>query len=211
VILQPEDVLKLALAILAGGLIGMEREYRDKAAGFRTLIFICTGATLFTILAGKMDPNGDPTRMAANIISGVGFLGAGVILRDAGRVVGLTTAAAIWLTAALGVGIGGGQYLVVITTEALMLGVLWIFPLFERGFRRSQNERVYEIVSTVDPDKLIQLRAVIEECGLRLRSRKEGKSTEGMVSTWETSGLEQNHSQLVARLLADPAVKDFHY
>lgn len=73
---QPEDLLKLFLALLAGGLIGSEREYRDKAAGFRTLIFICTGATLFTILSYAMSTTGDPNRIAASIVTGVGFLGA---------------------------------------------------------------------------------------------------------------------------------------
>ena len=89
---QPEDLLKLLLAVLAGGLIGSEREYRDKAAGFRTLIFICVGATLFTILSYSMATAGDPNRIAAGTVTGVGFLGAGVIMRDKGRVIGLTTA-----------------------------------------------------------------------------------------------------------------------
>ncbi|MCJ7512079.1 MAG: MgtC/SapB family protein [Anaerolineales bacterium] len=100
--LIPEDLLKLGLAVMAGGLIGIEREYRDKAAGLRTLIFICLGAALFTILSSRLAGDNDPTRIAAGIVAGVGFLGAGVILREGGRVVGLTTAAAIWHTTALG-------------------------------------------------------------------------------------------------------------
>ena len=107
-ILSVEDVIKIVLAVSAGGLIGIEREFRDKAAGFRTLIFICAGACLFTILSFRLAANSDSTRIAANIVTGVGFLGAGVILRDGGRVIGLTTAAMVWLTAAIGMGIGGG-------------------------------------------------------------------------------------------------------
>jgi len=72
-----EDVIKLLLAILIGGLIGAEREFRDKAAGFRTIIFICVGATLFTLFSLKLGGDEDPVRIAANIVSGVGFLGAG--------------------------------------------------------------------------------------------------------------------------------------
>jgi putative Mg2+ transporter-C (MgtC) family protein len=102
--LSMEDVVKIILAVAAGGLIGLEREFRDKAAGFRTLIFICMGAALFTIFSARLAGTNDPTRIAANIVSGVGFLGAGVILREGGRVIGLTTAATIWLTAALGIG-----------------------------------------------------------------------------------------------------------
>ena len=83
-IVIPEDVLKILLAVLIGGLIGAEREYRDKAAGFRTIILICVGATLFTILSFRLGGDGDPTRIAANIVSGVGFLGVGAILRGPG-------------------------------------------------------------------------------------------------------------------------------
>jgi len=80
--ISSEDVIKILLAVLAGGLIGIERELRDKAAGFRTLIFISVGACLFTILSAKLAPGSDPNRIASNIVTGVGFLGAGVILRN---------------------------------------------------------------------------------------------------------------------------------
>jgi putative Mg2+ transporter-C (MgtC) family protein len=88
--LLPDDLVKILLGVLVGGVIGVERELRDKAAGLRTLIFICVGATLFTLFSEKLAGDNDPTRLAANIVSGVGFLGAGVILRDRGRVIGLT-------------------------------------------------------------------------------------------------------------------------
>ncbi|MCX6025184.1 MAG: MgtC/SapB family protein, partial [Chloroflexi bacterium] len=104
--LATEDIVKLLLAIFNGGLIGAEREFRDKAAGFGTLIFICVGATLFTMFSMRSRPSGDPSRVAANIVSGIAFLGAGVILREGGRIMGLTTASTIWLAAALGMGLG---------------------------------------------------------------------------------------------------------
>ena len=98
-----EDFLKILLAIGVGGAVGLEREYRDKAAGFRTLIFICVGATLFAMLSSKLAADRDPTRIAANIVSGVGFLGAGVILRDGGRVEIETHAGprSAWVTAGM--------------------------------------------------------------------------------------------------------------
>lgn len=96
-----EDLIKLGVAILVGGIIGAEREFRDKAAGFRTLILITVGSTLFTIFSLRMDPGFAQTRIAANIVTGIGFLGAGAIIREHGRVGGLTTAATIWLSAAL--------------------------------------------------------------------------------------------------------------
>ncbi len=106
----------------------IEREFRDKAAGFRTLIFICLGSALFSILSAKLAVDSDTTRIATGIVTGVGFLGAGVIMREGGRVTGWTTAATIWLTAAIGMGIGGGQYLLSGATVLLAMIVLWIFP-----------------------------------------------------------------------------------
>lgn len=93
--LQPDDIIKLLYAILLGGLIGAEREMRDKSAGFRNMILICVGASLFTILSSRLAGDNDPTRVAANIITGIGFLGAGAILRDGNRITGLTTASTI--------------------------------------------------------------------------------------------------------------------
>ena len=110
--MDPDILIKLAAAVLVGGLIGAEREFRDKAAGFRTIIFIALGSTLFTVFSSLLaGQENDPARIAANIVTGIGFLGAGAIMRDGGRVAGLTTAATIWLTAALGMGIGSGRIL----------------------------------------------------------------------------------------------------
>lgn len=145
-----EEVVKLLLALLVGGLVGIERDVRDKAAGFRTLIFICVGSTLFTIFSFQISSSGsggDSARIAASIVSGVGFLGAGVILRQQGRVRGLTIASTIWLVAALGMGIGAGQYRFTLIATAVILVVLWLFPLIERGLEGIQLLRNYELVS----------------------------------------------------------------
>src|ERR1700753_837775 len=103
-------VWKLILAVVVGGLIGAEREYRSKSAGFRTLTLICIGATLFTILSELIGTHGAPARIASNVVVGIGFVGAGVIFKgDAhSKVSGITTAAMIWVTAALGMAIGAG-------------------------------------------------------------------------------------------------------
>ncbi len=113
----PSDiVIKLALAVLIGGMIGAEREYRSKSAGFRTLTLICLGSTIFTIFsqiigAGAAPGSGNPDRIASNIVTGIGFVGAGVIFKGDGtgsKVSGITTAAMIWVTAGLGIAIGAG-------------------------------------------------------------------------------------------------------
>ncbi len=127
-------LLQLFLSALAGGAIGLEREYRDKSAGFRTMILISVGSCLFTILSSEMaDSISDNTRIASTIVSGIGFLGAGVILKDGINIKGLTTAASIWMVAALGMAMGTGLYEVAAITTLVILTILWFFPVFERS------------------------------------------------------------------------------
>ena len=138
--MSADDLLKILMAIAVGGAIGLEREYRDKAAGFRTLIFICVGSTLFTLFSVDLGTgDGDASRVASNIVTGVGFLGAGAIIQDRGRVHGMTTAATIWLVAALGLGIGIGQFAFVAAVTAVTLVVLVLFPLIERWVDRRRE------------------------------------------------------------------------
>src|SRR5574339_1312479 len=129
--LLTENLIKLGMAVLLGGLVGAEREFQDKAAGFRTIILITVGSLLFTLFSMSMDPGFTRTRIAANIVTGIGFLGAGAIVREHGRIGGLTTAATIWLSAALGMGIGAGELAFVSITTLAVLFVLLIFPRLE--------------------------------------------------------------------------------
>lgn len=103
-----EEVVKLLLAIVVGGLIGAEREFRHRAAGLRTIILICMGSTLFTMFSLELGGSVSPVRIAAHMVTGVGFLCAGVVMEQRTHIVGLTTASTIWFTAAMGMGIGGG-------------------------------------------------------------------------------------------------------
>src|SRR5262249_33409635 len=104
-----EILIRFVLAAIWGGLVGAEREYRSKAAGFRTMIMISMGSCLFTMLSILIGGS-TPDRIASNIVTGIGFLGAGVIFRGETKVNGSTTAASIWAVAAVGMGIGGGYY-----------------------------------------------------------------------------------------------------
>lgn len=207
----PEDLIKLGLAILAGGLVGAEREFRDKAAGFRTIIFICVGATLFTIFSLKLGADTDPVRIAANIVSGVGFLGAGVILREKGQIVGLTTASTIWLSAALGMGIGGGQILFSGIALAAILVVLWVFPSFERWIDDLRHARTYRIVCDVGPDKRAKLDEMFKKSRLRTGTIRQAKIGDDLVVSWQATGSPKQHSQLEAMLIADEDVKQFEF
>jgi putative Mg2+ transporter-C (MgtC) family protein len=210
-LLTPEMMIKIALAVVAGGLVGLEREFRDKAAGFRTLIFICVGATLFTIYSLEIASSSDPARIAANIVSGVGFLGAGVILREGGRVTGLTTASTIWLTAAIGMGLGAGQYALSGFVVLITLVVLWIFPRLEQAVDNVREERTYEIVCALNLEKILAFEALFSRCGLRLRRLRQVKEGGQMLCSWRVMGSHPAHEQLVSRLFEDPEVIEFRF
>jgi putative Mg2+ transporter-C (MgtC) family protein len=132
-----ELIRRLLLAVALGGVIGAEREIRHKAAGLRTNILIALGAALFTIMSAAMQTAaGDPTRIAAQIVTGIGFLGAGAIMRTRAGVQGLTTAATVWVNAALGVAAGGGQYHLAIIGGVITVLVLLVLGKIERWIER---------------------------------------------------------------------------
>src|SRR5580698_5291151 len=144
-VLPSDIVIKLILAVLIGGAIGAEREYRSKSAGFRTLTLICLGSTILTIFSVIIGTPGNPDRIASNIATGIGFVGAGVIFKGDFGVNGITTAAMIWVTAALGMGIGGGYELVSTIACIIILIMLFAFSKFEGWIDRVNQTRNYKI------------------------------------------------------------------
>jgi len=139
VVEQHAVFMKLFIATLCGAMIGLEREYADKPAGLRTNIFICAGSALFTLasiiawelLTGSSPPS-DPMRVAAQIVTGVGFLGAGVIFKSEERITGMTTAATIWFVAAIGMMIGIGFPLLGFLVSIAATALLFALGRFER-------------------------------------------------------------------------------
>jgi putative Mg2+ transporter-C (MgtC) family protein len=214
-ILQGEDILKLLIALALGGIIGLERELRDKAAGFRTLMFISAGSALFTIFSIRMaqlpgfSTTGDPARIAAQIVTGIGFLGAGVILREHGEIYGLTTAATIWLAAALGIGAGAGEYLFSTLAAVVILFALLVFPRLEGFLGTVSQTRVYVITTTADIEKFATLKGKFKEYGLRMLSARHSRRGDEMICKISASGRPQNHEAMVNELFSDPEVKEF--
>jgi putative Mg2+ transporter-C (MgtC) family protein len=146
-VLRVDLLIKLALAVLLGGIIGFEREIAGKPAGLRTNILICIGAALLMDVStrvGLIDGHriGDPGRIAAQIVSGVGFLGAGTIMQSQGMVTGLTSAATIWVVAAIGMTVGGGYYI-----EGIGAGLLVTFVLAGLGGLEHWVRRARRVVS----------------------------------------------------------------
>jgi len=207
----PEDLLKLLLAVIAGGIIGAEREFRHRAAGFRTIIFICLGSTLFTMLSLKLGGEVSPVRIAAHMVTGVGFLCAGVILEEGHRIVGLTTASTIWLTAALGMGIGGGHFSLAIAALTGAILILWIFPRIEEWIYKVRERRTYEIVCQLDPTRLLKLEGMFRDCGLQVKGHKLIKETEEMICVIDAYGSPDCHERVMETLFSDEKIKQFHY
>jgi putative Mg2+ transporter-C (MgtC) family protein len=119
------DISAILLAVLCGAAIGLERQLKQKPAGLRTNILICLGAAVFTIISARMAGNKDAiTRIAAQIVTGVGFLGAGAVIQDRGGIHGLTTAATIWMVASIGMACGAKFYLLAVISTLIAIVVL---------------------------------------------------------------------------------------
>jgi len=136
------DVLSIILAVVLGAVVGLEREIRGKAAGLRTNVLICLGAAVFTIISERMAGDKDSiTRIAAQIVTGVGFLGAGAVIQDRGGIHGLTTAATIWLVASVGMACGAKLYLLAVISTLIAIVVLAGLVQVEKFLGRSGGKR----------------------------------------------------------------------
>jgi len=127
-------ILRLTVAAILGGIIGLERQLKHKPAGLRTNMFICFGSALFTVLSGQLAGSlgGDHTRIAAQIIPGIGFIGAGSILHARGSTMGLTTAATVFVVASVGMAAGGGLYITAVFATGVILIALALLGQFEK-------------------------------------------------------------------------------
>lgn len=141
-----QEILKILLSILCGSILGLEREIRGKSAGFRTLALICFGSTIFTICSYLLGVHDNRDRIAANIITGVGFLGAGVIFRNSINVSGITTAASIWISAAIGMFIGIGEFALAGIAVVLSLFILFVMDYLQFWIDYRFQHRNYRIV-----------------------------------------------------------------
>jgi len=209
---MPEDIVwKIILSIIIGGLIGAEREYRSKSAGFRTLTLICLGATLFTVFSELIGGLGNPDRIASNIVTGIGFVGAGVIFKSDFGVSGITTAAMIWTTAALGMGIGAGYELVCSITCGIILMMLFLFSKFERWIDKINQTRNYRIVCEFQNETLKGYESCLKKHSLAFKRDRETKAGNLITGEWMARGSEKNHLKFVNEILGDPSVKEFSY
>src|SRR5688572_12614788 len=142
-----ELIQRLLLAALLGGMLGIERELKQKAAGLRTNILIAIGSALFTLMSIELaSGDADPTRIVAQVVTGIGFLGAGAIMRTDSGVQGLTTAATVWVNAGVGVAAGGGQYHLAFIATGITLAALLVLQPLERLVARRFGHRPETVV-----------------------------------------------------------------
>jgi putative Mg2+ transporter-C (MgtC) family protein len=192
-----EHVVRILVAVVLGGLIGFERELQDKPAGFRTIILICVGACVFTILSEVLGgPELQGTRIAAQVVTGIGFLGAGAILRDRQAVFGLTTAATIWAVAAIGMAAGFGRLGLAAFGTVVILIALWIFDWIEHWIGESRDLQQYRLAASKTDDALERIDALFEEGGLKVRKRTWYEEGDDLVVLVVAMGPKRSHESM---------------
>ncbi len=203
-----EDIIKIFASLAAGSIIGAEREYKSKNAGFRTITLVTIGATLFTMLSKELTDNKD-FHVLGNIVVGVGFLGAGAIFREGLNVSGLTTAATIWISAAIGMAIGGGQYAFALLALMAVLIILLGFSGLQSLIGNRNAEKYYKIAIKNQPTSFLLVQKFIEECSLNSKQVKLSKIDNNLHYTFIISGGQNKHQQLVLLLSASPEIISF--
>jgi putative Mg2+ transporter-C (MgtC) family protein len=201
-IFRLELMLQAGLATLLGGAIGLERELGGKPAGLRTNILICIGSVLYTHLSIAMvGPGADPTRVAGQIVTGVGFIGAGTILHARGAIVGLTSAATIWVVAAIGVALGSGYYLEGIASTLVVLLVLAGLGRVEKLVERHLTRATISIHARPGPTVLEDLEGLVRRAGLEILAVSSRQENVDLVIDFDMRGSKRLHDQVMITLL----------
>jgi putative Mg2+ transporter-C (MgtC) family protein len=208
-----QDSLSLLVALGLGAAIGLEREISDKAAGLRTNILICVGSCLFMVVSKNFTGvvGADPTRIAAQIVTGIGFLGAGAIMHEGERVVGLTTAATTWVVAAIGMAVGVGDYSIAAFTTVLTLLVQTLFPRLDAWADDLRQRHTFKISSDLDDVGLEQVKTVFRDANVTVLRRKLMKKDGMYYSEWYVSGPRLEQKNVVRQLLDNAHVKELTY
>ena len=204
-----EEAAQVSVAFVIGAVIGLEREFRSKPAGFRTMILICVGSCLYTILSKESGP-GSSDRIASNIVTGIGFIGAGVIFKEGITVNGLTTAALIWITAALGMAIGYHNYPLAIVVSSMVVIVLFILEPVQRFINKLHRVKDYRI-RTVELGKNFknELEIFFDSHDLSYRCMKIVKENNDAIYLYRISSPDRNYDSVNDFLLGHKEVKSF--
>jgi len=205
-----QDSFSLFMALVLGAAIGIERELSDKAAGLRTNILICVGAALFTIMNIRIYETRD-AHIVAQIVAGVGFLCAGSIMREGERVVGLTTAATIWVVAAVGMTVGFGYYRMAGAATAMVLVVQALFPRLDAWIDELRQRHTFRISSDLNEHGLEQIKTIFRDADVKVLRRKLMKKGGLYYSEWYVAGPRLEQKNVVRKLLDNVHVKELTY
>ena len=205
-----EEAAQVSISFMIGSILGIEREFRSKPAGFRTMILICVGSCLYTILSQELGGAASTDRVASNIVTGIGFIGAGVIFKEGISVNGLTTAALIWVTAALGMAVGYKNYPIAIVVTIIVVVVLFILEPVQRYIIKFHKVKDYRIRFAENGSEFKKDLAVfVKNNNLTFRPMKVVKENGDAIYIYRISSPKRNYDVVNQFLLDHKEVKSF--
>ena len=197
------SISRLILAAILGGLIGLEREFKHRAAGLRTNMFICFGAAMFTLLSQRLaGVPSDSARIAAQIIPGIGFIGAGSILHMRGLTTGLTTAATLFVVASVGMAAGGGLYLTAMFATGLVILALFALGHFEETFNIKLLMSSYEVTGASVEEISNEVKRILESHHRMMQNTLSGNTGQHVRLQFDVEGCNHEQKQLLQQLKA---------
>lgn len=208
-VIQEDQILKVCIALLIGTVLGLEREYKRKAAGMRTMTLICVSSAIFTILSAELGYPNSPDRVASNILTGVGFIGAGVIFKNDYTIDGITTAASIWIAAALGMAVGMSQYVLAVGGLAGALIVLILMEFTEKSIAEVNDKRYYIIYFHEDKFQEVDIEHILRNFGLKYKRMFIVRKADLIELSYTVRGNRSKMEQLDEFLLQNKSITEF--
>ncbi len=199
------SISRLVLAAILGGIIGLERELKHRPAGLRTNMFICFGAALFTVLSRALaEAPSDYTRIAAQIIPGIGFIGAGSILHTRGLTSGLTTAATLFVVASVGMAAGGGLYMTAVFATVVVLITLFALGHLERTFNLKTLLNTYEVTGASLEEISLEVNRILERQHRMMQNIVSGNTSQHIRMQFDVAGCNRDQTELLRELKTSP-------
>ncbi|WP_343588512.1 MgtC/SapB family protein [Flavobacterium sp.] len=206
--MELEIIIRLLLAAFWGALIGAEREYRGKAAGLRTTIMISVGACFFTLMSQWIGGAGNPDRIASNIVTGLGFLCAGVIFRSDNHVSGITTAATIWSVAAVSMGVGAGYYFASACAALMILIILTMLTILQDKIDLINEHKTLRITFKRSDAGHTRCKELFSTYGIKSKLLVQHRNIGHIILEWQIHGSKHAIESLYAALLQDPIFEE---
>lgn len=205
--IQFEHIIQIIAAFVVGGLLGLEREYHSKPAGFRTMILICVGSCLFTILSTTFAEN--PDRIASNILTGIGFIGAGVVFKEGINISGITSAATIWVAASLGMCIGLKFYGLALFVAVLVMIVLIVLSRLEESFDNLHQVKQYKIRFKAYEYSVEELEDELKKIDVYFVRYKVGKQNDDVIAEYKIEAIQSKREKVNRYLINNKSIVGF--